>query len=277
MKRRIWLAGLLCLCCALLAPLALADGFSEDCFSAVYGEEIELASYARGYNKYASVDGCGGVGMADTASVTVISRSASVWSEPRTNSKRIASAKNGEVISCVTYSDGGILKDGGFYSVKYNGRDGWINEDYVVLGTLEIVLMESNVPAYIAPTSAAKKVGSLAKGTRYRVIGFYDDYYIVLLRNAAAAFIPMSAAHYDTLFEAAYRQAVEYEGVTNGKTDMRTGPGKEYPVYESVPAGYEFECVDKLGGWYVLRYDDNSTDGEVFAFIGQDAAEVRGL
>ena len=50
---------------------------------------------------------------------------------------------------------------------------------------LEIVLMESNVPAYVAPDRNAKKVGSLSKMTRYRVIGFYDDYYIVSFRGAA--------------------------------------------------------------------------------------------
>lgn len=51
--------------------------------------------------------------------------------------------------------------------------------------TLEIVLEESNVPAYIAPDARSKKVGSLSKMTRYRVIGFYDDYYIVSFRGAA--------------------------------------------------------------------------------------------
>ena len=59
------------------------------------------------------------------------------------------------------------------------GKTGWVNAAYVVRNKLEIVLMESNVPAYVAPDRNAKKVGSLSKMTRYRVIGFYDDYYIV--------------------------------------------------------------------------------------------------
>lgn len=258
----------------LIASAALGDGYSKRCFSSVFKDDIRLASYAGSYSKYVSVDGCGAT--TNALSVTVISKSASVWTQPRTNSKRIATVKNGETLACVT-DQHGLIQDGSFYRVRYNGQEGFINEDYVVAGTLEIVLMESNVPAYIAPTSASKKVGSLAKGTRYRVIGFYDDYYIVLLRNAAAAFIPMDTAHYDTYFEAAYRQAKEYKGVTNGKTDIRTGPGKEYAVYESVKAGYTFDYVDKLDDWYMLRYRDGSTDGEVFAFIGRDAAEVFGF
>ena len=39
--------------------------------------------------------------------------------------------------------------DHNFYQVEYKGKKGWVGSTYVVRNTLEIVLMESNVPAYI--------------------------------------------------------------------------------------------------------------------------------
>lgn len=262
----------------LCASCALADGSGEWYQSRTHGY-VQLNSYAGWYNGYVSVDGRGGATQYDQTSVTVISKNASVWREPKTNSKRLASISHGQSLRCVTYDGYTAEQSNGFYAVEYNGQIGWINKDYVVLSTLEIVLQESNVPAYIAPDTSSKKVGSLSRGTRYRVIGFYDNYYIVNLRGAAAAFIPMSVRHYDTTFEAMYiyNGSYTYYGQTNGKTDMRTGPGREFPVLKTLSAGYQFECVDKIGGWYVVRYSDSSTDGTVYGFIGQDAAYVNGL
>ena len=58
---------------------------------------------------------------------------------------------------------------------------------------LILTLRKSNIPAYAAPTLEAKKVGSLSKYTQLNVIGTWDDFYIVSLRDASA-FIPMDAA-----------------------------------------------------------------------------------
>ena len=58
---------------------------------------------------------------------------------------------------------------------------------------LILTLRKSNIPAYAAPTLEAKKVGSLSKYTQLNIIGTWDDFYIVSLRDAAA-FIPMDAA-----------------------------------------------------------------------------------
>lgn len=266
------------LCCAcLMGAGALADGKRVN--SRLFGDML-LASYV-GTDGYGSADGYGGVTAADPYFLTVISKSASVWSEPRTNSKRIATVEHGDKLTGVPNDRGyeggdNVLWRDGFYAVDYKGKQGWVNEDYVVRNTLEIVLMESNVPAYIAPDAHAKKVGSLSKLTRYRVIGFYDDYYIVNPRGAAAAFIPMSVRHYDTAYDAAWRQAPEHGGVTTAKTQLRCGPGKSYASIKDLPEGYEFSCVDEIDGWYLVRYDAKNTDGSVLAYIDSAAAQVEG-
>lgn len=262
--------------CLLLAGCAQADG-GEWHSSSRFGA-VRFTEHTGGYYGYVNTDGEGGITSADPYFLMVISKSASIWSEPRTNSKKIASASYGEQITCRS-NDGGLTvwEQDGFYAVEYKGKYGWINQDYVIRNTLEIVLMESNVPAYIAPDRNAKKVGSLAKHTRYRVIGFCDDFYIVSFRGAAAAFIPMDVRHYDTAFEGVYRQAPTYEGQTVRKTTIRTGPGGSYPELKTVNTGYTFEAIDCVDGWYLIHWYESGTDGGAYAFISADDAQANGL
>lgn len=266
------LALIFCMLC-LAAAAALADGNGEWLYSRLNGW-MRLASYTGEYDGYVSVDGYGDVLLADKPQVTVISNSASVWSEPRTGSKKLGSAAHGESRWCRSYDDGGtVLYQNGFYGVKSGGKDGWINEDYVVRSDLTITLLESNVPAYIAPDKTSKKVGSLSKLTQYRVIGFYDDFYIVNLRDAAAAYIPMSVRHRDNTFDRNYHGGGGYrrEGTTYGKTTLRTGPGSKYPEMGTLKAGAAVTVYDVIEDWYLVS--DPQT-GE-WAFIAPDSLDVQ--
>lgn len=258
----------------LLAACALADGTVRSTW--VHSDihrDLPLASYVGEYDGYVCVDDMGRVGGEDPGYLTVISKSASIWSEPRTNSKKLGSASHGDRLLGYDYTDrGDVVMHDGFYAVDYKGSIGWVNADYVVRNTLEIVLMESNVPAYIAPDVRSKKVGSLAKLTRYRVIGLYDDFYIVNLRGAAAAYIPMSVRHYDSLYEFMYRQSASYKGRANVRTALRTGPGEEYAQADMLSAGEQFECIDRVDGWYMLQYTGAGTDGGAYVYV--DSADV---
>lgn len=270
MKRAISAA----LSCALLVGStgALADGYAywgEN--GAVYFNQAANREYYS--SRYEEPD----ENPYDTKVVRVISKSASIWQEPRTNSKKLGSASNGDQIDIIRGENGGPLEQDGFYRVSYNGKAGWINKAYCVYAPLEIVLMESNIPAYCAPDSSSKKVGSLSKLTRYTVIGTYGDYYIVNLRQASA-FIPMSAAHYDSTFEGRFLPAgSEKNGKTLTKTTLRTGPGEQYAAVEDVKAGYAFTCVGKINGWFVLAYQSKSTDGTVLVYLPSYDAEVDGM
>lgn len=261
-----------CICLTLIAAMlvliaaaAAADGGREWLYSQLSGY-VQLAQYAGGYDGYVSVDGYGGVTSSDPYYVTVISKSASVWSEPRTNSKKIASASHGDALLCRADGETGepLMRDG-FYAVEYKGKDGYVNADYVVNNDLTITLLESNVPAYIAPDARAKKVGSLSKLTKYRVIGFYDDFYIVNLRGAAAAYIPMSARHRDNTFDRNYHGGggMREKAEALGDTPLRTGPGESYPEIRRLRAGDVVEVFDIIDGWYMIHDEDT---GE-WAFI----------
>ncbi len=268
MKR--WTMGMLMLF-LLLPGLAQADGGGEWVYSKQAGW-VQLASYVGDYDGYVSVDGCGGVTSADPYYVTVISKSASVWAEPRTNSKKLASVSHGTSLLCRS-DDGGesLIFEDGFYGVEYKGKAAWVNADYVVNNELTITLLESNVPAYIAPDSASKKVGSLSKLTQLRVIGFYDDYYIVNLRDAAAAYIPMDVLHRDNRFDVQYHADGSHEDVvTDARVKLRTGPGREYPEIRTLKAGETVKLVDIIDDWFMIFDDKENT----WAFIAPDSLNV---
>ena len=120
MKRMFLMALTLCLLCV----GALADGSGDWLYSSMNGW-VQLASYTGEYDGYVCVDGLGGVTGADAYTVTVISKSASVWEEPRTNSKKLASAQHGESLMCLS-SDGGesLEYENGFYAVGYHSVQG---------------------------------------------------------------------------------------------------------------------------------------------------------
>ena len=267
----------------LLVQSVLADGQKKWVKSEIHGY-VPLASYVGEYDGYRNVDGMGGVTAADPFFLRVISKSASVWSEPRTNSKKLASVSHGDILMCRNAeSEDDIWMENGFYAVEYKTskkgsewKPGWVNSDYVVRNTLEIVLMESNVPAYIAPDTSAKKVGSLAKLTRCQVIGLYDDFYIINLRGAAAAFIPMSVRHYDTGYEAMHRQSQAYKGIVQRKTSVRTGPDADYPEAYTLNKGKTFNCSDLVDGYYMIYDPEIGTDGGAYVYIDAEDAQVEG-
>lgn len=255
------------LACLLCLGTSMADGSGEWLSSRNNGY-VRLASYAGDYDGYVCVDGLGGVTSADAFCVTVISKSASIWSEPRTNSKKLGSAAHGESLLCISGPDGwSPLCEDGFYAVEYKGRKGWINDDYVVLNDLTITLLESNVPAYIAPDASSKKVGSLSKLTSYRVIGFYDDYYIVNLRGAAAAYIPMEVRHRDNTFERYIHGGMQQEMIAVSKAILRTGPGSDYPEIRTLKTGTRVKVYDMIEGWMMTLDSETGEPG----FIAPDS------
>ncbi|MBR5302197.1 MAG: SH3 domain-containing protein [Clostridia bacterium] len=268
MKRIALMA--LCLAMSLVVCAAAADGISGEWLHSRYNGYVRLASYVGEYDGYVCVDGLGGVTVGDGYRMTVISKSASVWAEPRTNSKKLASAQHGETLLCISDDGGESLRyENGFYAVEYKGKEGWINEDYAVLNDLTITLLESNVPAYIAPDTSSKKVGSLSKLTSYRVIGFYDDFYIINLRGAAAAFIPMDVLHRDNTFIRYSHGGMQRDIVTREKVKLRTGPDSRYPEIRTLKAGTRLSVMDVVDGWYMVT---DSESGEL-AFIAPDSLD----
>src|SRR5699024_5342351 len=99
--------------------------------------------------------------------------------------QRLASIPGETVLEVLSQSSDGRWLQVAYY--KDGTRlTGWVLTEYVVQNPMTLILRADNVPAYAAPSSQAKKVGSLPAYTRLTVIGEWDDYYVVSLRNAAA-------------------------------------------------------------------------------------------
>lgn len=252
--------------CALADGLKLDYRIENEFHSALYGK-ARLQSFAYNYPGYVGADGMGRDAYAyEPSYIRIITKSASVWAEPRTNSKKLGSVSNGDELPCIE-ENGGASKDGDFFEVEYKGKTGYVNRSYAVVSPLEIVLMESNVPAYIAPDTASKCVGSLSKHTRYTVIGMYDDYYIINLRGAAAAFIRKDVKCYDSRFEKFYLGQQTETGTIIRDTTLRTGPGEDYAKVADVKAGDTFEFYDMINAWHMLRYTPKGSDESFFVFV----------
>ena len=267
----------------ILAGTALADGMplryggENDLHSTLYNR-VRFQTYAYDYDGYVSGDGKGDMPYcADDDFIRIITKSASVWEKPKTNSKKLGSVSHGDELVCEMNEYDQAEMEGDFFVVEYKGQTGYVNQSYAVLSPLEIVLMESNVPAYIAPFEGAKCVGSLSKHTRYTVIGMYDDYYIINLRGAAAAFIRKDVKCYDSRFEKLYEGGETFSGVCRVKTAMRTGPGESYAKVEDMKPGTRFECLDMIGPWYMLRYTPKNSDESFFVFVYCNDVDVPDL
>lgn len=260
-------ALILCQCAALADGLALRYGINNE-YPSVFNGRVRFQSFAYDYDGYVSGDGKGDMPYyADDDFIRIITKSASVWSKPKTNSKKLGTVSHGDELVCEIDEYDNAQTEGDFFVVEYKGETGYVNQAYAVLSPLEIVLMESNVPAYIAPFDGAKCVGSLSKHTRYTVIGMYDDYYIVNLRGAAAAFIRKDVQCYDSRFEKLYDGMETFPGVCRVKTAMRTGPGENFAKVEDMKPGTEFECYDMIGPWYMLRYTPKNSKESFFVFV----------
>ena len=268
MKKRM--AAMLLAVLMIMPAGAWGDGLQVDYVntfrSALYGR-ASFQSYPYGYDGYVDADEMGQYQpYTGRQFIHIITKSASIWSKPKTNSKKLGSASNGDQLRCIL-EDGNPATDGDFFVVEYKGNVGYVNRKYAVASPLEIVLMESNVPAYIAPDSSAKCVGSLSKHTRYTVIGMYDDYYIINLRGAAAAFISKDTKCYDSRFENFYLSMPTEMGTIIRDTELRTGPGEDYAKVADVKAGDTFEFYDMINAWHMLRYTPKGSSESVFVFV----------
>ncbi len=252
--RKMKMAACLALCAAmLLAGAALADGYSS-----AYGDGVQYAQFTGWYEDFTSAEGLNWADSGNRMYVTCVK--ASLWNKPKTLSTRLKWVPSDAVVEAHLDDWGTPVSQDGFYYVHYDGVDGWINQVYTAYKPLEIVMMESGAPAYSAPSTKSKRVGELSKLSRHKVIGFYHDYYVISLRQAAA-FVPMSAKHYDSTFEASHKMRASAKALYD--VELRSGPGSRYVKVGDLKAGKEFLVFDQIDGWYMLI--DEKTGCYVYA------------
>lgn len=133
--------------------------------------------------------------------------------------------------------------------------NGWLLDWYVVENPMHITLRNSNTAAYAYPSSDSKRVGSLSKYTRLTVIAQLDRYWVVSLREAAAAVPKTAKVWLDEDLEG-WAAIVPTAGSVIRKTTTRTGPGTNWTSVKTLNAGTSVDIVGSEGDWYVIRYED---------------------
>lgn len=193
------------------------------------------------------------LGNAGIGSAVVITKSATIRSKPSYQGKKVVSVEGESELLVLGRFEGNwaevqCTKKGKTYT-------GWINQSYIVSNYLTLTLRKSNVPAYCAPTREAKMVGSLPKYTQLNVIGMWDDFYIVSLRNASA-FIHKDAGLW-TSVEIYEMLSSSVSGRTTCETTLRTGPGEDWPEAETCKANAALVVSKEFedGEWYFVTVD----------------------
>jgi uncharacterized protein YgiM (DUF1202 family) len=133
--------------------------------------------------------------------------------------------------------------------------NGWLLDWYVAENPMHITLRNSNTAAYAYPASDSKRVGSLSKYTRLTVIAQLDRYWVVSLREAAAAVPKTAKVWLDEDLES-WASIVPTAGSVTRRTTTRTGPGTNWTSVKTLNAGAAVDIVGSEGDWYVIRYED---------------------
>ena len=201
-----------------------------------------------------SVSWPAGADVVGTQTGEVISQNVTVRTNHTTGAAAITSLGNGETFEILDRWEEWLY-------IAYVDRDtletvnGWLLNYYVVENPMHITLRNSNTAAYAYPESGSKRVGSLAKYTRLTVIAQLGRYWVVSLREAAAA-IPKSAEVWLDEDLSNWTAAPSTAGAVLKRTTTRTGPGSGWASVQTLNTGAAVEILGSEGDWYVIRYKD---------------------
>lgn len=217
----------------------------------VLGLVFVMALTSTALADYTSGDDLGieGMGMG-----VVISKNATIRSKASYNGKKLASVPGGTEILLTGEPENGWRKVQ-YVEGKKKQVEGWMREEYVVQNPIILTLRKSNIPAYSAPSHGSKLVGSLAKYTQLYVIGIWDEFYVVSLRDASA-FIPIDAAVW-TSVDIKEWLSFSSAGYTTCETTLRTGPGEDWPEAMTCKKNTPVSISNTYeeGDWYFVFCD----------------------
>jgi len=171
-----------------------------------------------------------------------------------TSAATIRSLNNGDTFEILD-RDGDWLYIAWFDTKTAQTINGWLLNYYVVENPVHITLRNSNTPAYAYPSSFSKRVGSLVKYSRYTVIAELDRYWVVSLREAAAA-IPKSAKVWLDEDIQYWNSVSPTQGTVIKRTTTRTGPGTSWTSVQTLNTGSAVEILGAEGDWYVISYKE---------------------
>lgn len=184
----------------------------------------------------------------DTA--VVISRNLTIREEATTRGKKVTSVNNGAILTVYETDEKGdwLLVD--YTDSKGELYSGWVLAKYTIRNPLIITLLTGNVPAYSAPTTKSKLVGSLDKNTELTVIGEWGNFYIVNLRQASAYILKSTEMETNLVSDFTHGLTA----TTLSDTLLRSGPGKNWNTIVVIPTNTLVLVEDMADGWVQVQY-----------------------
>ncbi|MBR1409406.1 MAG: SH3 domain-containing protein [Clostridia bacterium] len=183
----------------------------------------------------------------------VVSKSVTLRSKASYSGTSLGSASNGDVLTVLDDSDRTWVRVRA--KIKNKQMEGWVLRSYIVVQPLTLTLRKSNTPAYSAPSGSSKLVGSLPAFTNLEVLGTYDNYYVVSLRQASA-FIKIGTDVWTSLEIESLFAGGSGTAITTRKTKTRSGPGESWAEGPTIASGETLTISWEEDGWYPALYDD---------------------
>ncbi len=174
--------------------------------------------------------------------------------QPSYQGKTITRINGGSQVSLISDANGWVQAT--YVDDKGNSYTGYLRDVYLAKNPVVLTLRQSGVAALAAPDPNSKHVGDLPRYTVLPVIGTWNNYYIVSLRNASA-FIDMGVKAWTDTELAVYQTGYALNLVTLRKTPLYTGPGTDWHKVEDAAQGATLVALGAPeNGWYPVKYDE---------------------
>lgn len=155
----------------------------------------------------------------------------------------------------------------GWIQIEYNGKKGWVSQDYVSRQTstskpsssaagLTFTVQIDSLNVRAEPSLSSKKLATISRGQVFNVLKQEDLWIQIEYTSGQKGWI---YSFYGALSQGGAVPSQTSSGksiqtIYNG-TNLRTGPSTDYGVVARIDAGQTLKTVGEENGWYKVTYN----------------------
>ena len=180
----------------------------------------------------------------------------------------------------------------GWIQIEYNGKKGWVSQDYVTVKTttekpatsaagLTFTIQIDSLNVRAEPSLNSKKLSTVKRGQVFNVLQQEDLWIQIEYTSGKKGWIySFYGALSNGSNSAVQATNKDVQTIYNG-TNLRTGPSTDYAVVARIDAGQKLTTISAENGWYKVTYNGqpafvsstvvksaNATSGRGGAFSG---------
>lgn len=154
----------------------------------------------------------------------------------------------------------------GWIQIEYNGKKGWVSQDYVTVKTstekpatsaagLTFTIQIDTLNVREEPSLNSKKLSTVKRGQVFNVLKQEDLWIQIEYASGKKGWIySFYGALSNGKNRAAQPTAKDVQTIYNG-TNLRTGPSTDYAVVARIDAGQTLTTTAEENGWYKVTYN----------------------